>query len=545
MVGGSEGGARVKDTATTTTPRCGERAAATPTAVAVVDGTGELTWAQAWDALVRTAGGLAAGAVRPGERWAVLGDNAAPTLLAHAAGLLAGVGTVALSRQLTAAELAYQLADSGAVGVITGSGSLAEVLRAAEDVPLRMVVVHGAALPAGPISDAAPVRVLGWDDWLASAPEWTGPARGPAAPMLVYTSGTTGRPRGTEVRWIAPEARFEDSAQGAAAYLDTLVASARMPAGTHLVAGPLQHNGPLTAVRHLLTGEPVVIMERFDAERALAAIDSYRVSSSVMVPTHLRRMLALPAAVRERYDVSSMRMLSHTGSACPPPVKEAMIDWFGPVLVESYGGSEVGTLCRIDGVEWLRHRGSVGRAVPPYDVVVLDEHKAALPPGVPGLLGFRAPADRGIRYHHDPEKTAAAYVTPGVFTLGDIGYVDDDGYVYITDRAADMVVSGGVNLYPAESERLVATHPLVADVAVIGVPHPDLGEQLLALVVPVDPAHPPDPADLEAWCRRGLAAYKCPRRYEFVADLPRNAMNKLDKVAMRRPYWPTERTVAG
>jgi long-chain acyl-CoA synthetase len=239
-----------------------------------------------------------------------------------------------------------------------------------------------------------------------------------------------------------------------------------------------------------------------------------------------------------------MKLLAHTGSACPAAVKKAMIEWFGPVLVESYGGSEVGTLCRIGSSDWLARPGSVGQAVAPFEVLVLDDDGKPLPVGTPGLLCFKAPADRGIRYHHDPDKTASAYVAPGVLTLGDIGRVDDDGFVYITDRAADVVVSGGVNLYPAEGEQCLIAHPGVADVAVIGIPHPDLGEQLLALVVSAT-EEPPSAADLEAWCRRTLAPYKCPRRFEFVDVLPRNAMNKLDKPALRRPYWPSDRTVAG
>jgi acyl-CoA synthetase (AMP-forming)/AMP-acid ligase II len=226
-------------------------------------------------------------------------------------------------------------------------------------------------------------------------------------------------------------------------------------------------------------------------------------------------------------------------------VKRAMIEWFGPVLVESYGGSEVGTLCRIGVADWLARPGSVGRPVAPFDVLVLDDDGVQLPPGSTGLLCFRAPPERGIRYLHDAEKTAAAYVADGVLTLGDVGHVDDDGFVYITDRAADVVVSGGVNLYPAESERLLVTHPGVADVAVIGIPDADLGEQLLALVVPVRDADPPTAEELTAWCRRTLASYKCPKRFEYVQDLPRNAMNKPDKPAMRQRYWPAGRTVAG
>jgi acyl-CoA synthetase (AMP-forming)/AMP-acid ligase II len=514
----------------------GARAQESPHAVAIADRDGTLTWDRVAWSVDRAAARLAAVATRPGDRWAVLGDNVAPTLLAHAAGLVAGVGTVAVSRQLTAAELAYQFEDAGVVAAVTGAPRLPAVLEAAERAQLRLVVVHGATAPPDPA-----VRVVTWDAWLAAEQPADAPALGerPAAPLLVYTSGTTGRPRATEVRWVA------GTHATAAGYLRALLDESHTPAGPHLVAGPLQHNAPLTAVRHLLTGQPVVVLERFDAERALAAVHSHRVTSSVMVPTHFQRLLALPAEVRERYDVSSLRLLAHTGSACPPAVKRAVIDWFGPVLVESYGGSEVGTLCRIGVEDWLARPGSVGRPVPPFEALVLDDDGARLPAGATGLLCFRAPPERGIRYLHDAEKTAAAYVADGVLTLGDVGHVDADGFVYVTDRAADVVVSGGVNLYPAESERVLATHPGVADVAVIGVPDADLGEQLLALVVPSRAADPPAAPDLEAWCRRSLASYKCPKRYELVPDLPRNAMNKLDKPAMRRPYWPTGRTVAG
>jgi acyl-CoA synthetase (AMP-forming)/AMP-acid ligase II len=262
-----------------------------------------------------------------------------------------------------------------------------------------------------------------------------------------------------------------------------------------------------------------------------------------MVPTHMQRLLALSPGIRERYDVSSMRMVSQTGSACPVGTKLAMIEWFGPILVESYGGSESGTLCRIDSREWLAHRGSVGRPRSPYQVVVLNEDGRPLPPREVGVLGFRAPEGRGPRYHADPEKTKSAYIAPEVFTLGDVGYVDEDGYVYITDRIADMVVSGGVNLYPAESEKVLVGHPAVAEVAVIGVPHPDLGESLLALIVPSGDR--PDPAELEAYARENLAPYKVPRAYEFRTELLYNAMGKPDKKAMRAPYWSSERTIAG
>jgi acyl-CoA synthetase (AMP-forming)/AMP-acid ligase II len=506
----------------------------TRSGVALVDDTGATEWAVLDDVLQRAVGAMQATA-EPGQRWAVLGENAAATMVAHAAGLIGGTGTAAIARQLTAGEMAYQFRDAGVVAAVASVELAPVVADASRQAGVGLVVVHGTGdLPADP-----PVPVVRWADWLATAPEAEPASNRPAAPMLVYTSGTTGRARASIVRWAFGE--FASAAE----YLEALTAGAHTPDGTHLVAGPLQHNGPLTAVRHLLSGGRVVVLGKFDAERALAAIDRHRVSSSVMVPTHLQRLLALPDGVKELYDVSSMRLLAHTGSACPPAVKRAMIEWFGPVLVESYGGSEVGTLCRIDSTEWLTHQGSVGRAAAPYEVSVRGGDGVELPVGEPGLLCFRVPDGRGIQYLNDPEKTAAAYVEPGLITLGDIGRVDADGYVFVTDRAADMVVSGGVNLYPAECEQVLISHPAVADVAVIGVPHEDLGEQLLALVVPADAAAPPAFDELGVWCRERLAPYKVPKRYELVGNLPRNAMTKLDKRALRRPYWPDDRTVAG
>jgi long-chain acyl-CoA synthetase len=505
------------------------RAEADPQGIALADDSRTRTWAEVADDLERAAGALLAVAPGPSQRVSVIGENAIPTLQAHAAALTVGVGTVATARQLRAAELADQYADAGVVCAIAGPASLPAVREAAAQAGLRTIVSHGGDAPDG---------ILAWADWLASAPPVPPDAgQRPPRPLLVYTSGTTGRARGAEVRWTVTLPHT------AAEYVAAITAESGFPPGPHLVVGPMQHNAPLTSVRHLLAGQPVIILGRFDAEAVLRLIEKYGVTSSVMVPTHFQRLLALPAEVRDRYDVSSLQLVSQTGSACPADTKLAMINWFGPILTESYGGSESGTLCRIDSTEWLAHRGSVGRPRAPYQVVVLDEQNQEQPAGQVGVLGFRAPEGRGPRYHADPEKTEKAYLAPGVFTLGDVGYVDEDGYVYITDRIADMVVSGGVNLYPAESEQVLITHPAVAEVAVIGVPHADLGESLLALVVPA--GDPPDPAGLEAWCRDRLAPYKVPRAYEFRTELIYNAMGKPDKKAMRAPYWSSERTIAG
>ena len=517
------------------------RAQAEPDGLALADDSGTRTWAEVAADLNRAAGALLAAAPGSSQRVSVIGENAIPTLEAHAAALTVGVGTVATSRQLRAAELADQYTDAGVVCAIAGPASLPAVREAAAQAGLRTIVTHGAKPSDGaraPDGADTPDGVLPWAGWLASAPPVPPDAgQRPPRPPLVYTSGTTGRARGAEVRWTVTLPRT------AAEYVAAITAESGFPPGPHLVVGPLQHNAPLTSVRHLLAGQPVIILGRFDAETILRLIAEHGVTSSVMVPTHFQRLLALPAEVRDRYDVSSLRMVSQTGSACPADTKLAMINWFGPILTESYGGSESGTLCRIDSTEWLAHRGSVGRPRAPYQVVVTGEDGGELSAGEVGVLGFRAPEGRGPRYHADPEKTKKAYVAPGVFTLGDVGYVDQDGYVYITDRIADMVVSGGVNLYPAESEKVLITHPAVTEVAVIGVPHPDLGESLLALVVPA--GDPPDAAGLEAWCRERLASYKVPRAYEFRTELIYNAMGKPDKKAMRAPYWSTGRTIAG
>jgi long-chain acyl-CoA synthetase len=304
--------------------------------------------------------------------------------------------------------------------------------------------------------------------------------------------------------------------------------------GPHLAVGPLYHAGPHAAVGLLLTGTPVVVPGRFDAARVLNAIDQFSIATSVMVPTHFTRLLALPDEERARADVSSLRLIAHTGSACPIAVKRAMIDWFGPVLRESYGASESGTLSYITSADWLGRPGSVGRISPPYEVVVVDDKGARCASGVDGQLFFVDPSGRGIRYHNDPAKTAAAHTSAGVFTLGDLGHVDADGYLFITGRCTDMVISGGVNIYPAECERVLRDHPAVGDAALFGVPDDDMGERLVGIVSLVDTEVTADL--LVEHCRRLVAHYKVPKELLVVGEIPRSEMGKLDKRALRDSY---------
>jgi long-chain acyl-CoA synthetase len=300
----------------------------------------------------------------------------------------------------------------------------------------------------------------------------------------------------------------------------------------------MYHTGPLSGARLLAAGVPSVILARFDAEKTLAAIDRYRIGNTVMVPTHFVRLLALPDEVKARYDVSSLKRVSHTGAKCPVDVKRAMIEWWGPVFIDAYGASEVGTTCMITSEEWLAHPGSVGRAVPPFEALILDDDGKPVPAGQEGRLYFRDATGRGIVYHNAPEKAAEAHVAPGVFTLGEIAYMDAEGYVYITDRFSDMIVSGGVNIYPAEAEQILIHHSGVLDVACIGVPHPEMGEELKALVIPRDRNDPPPAAELIGYVRERLSHYKCPRSVDFVDDLGRNTMGKINKRKLRAPYWP-------
>jgi long-chain acyl-CoA synthetase len=431
---------------------------------------------------------------------------------------------VPVNFHLTADEATYIIRDSDSRVLFADDATIDRAMIAAEATgSLDLVITWGEQVPKGALS---------WSEWLATGNPEHPPMDVEPLPNLLYTSGTTGLPKGTEL----PPTMFVGGSD-MAAHLDALKANPMAPLGTHLVVGPMYHTGPLSGMRLLVAGVSSVIRDRFDAEATLAAIDKYKTASAVMVPTHFVRMLALPEDVRAKYDISSMKAIAHTGAKCPIDVKRKMIEWFGPVFRDAYGASEVGTTCSISSEEWLEHQGSVGRAIPPFTALVLDDDNNELPPNTEGRLYFRDATGRGVIYPNDAEKTAAAHIAPGVFTLGEIAYMDEEGYVYLTDRFSDMVVSGGANIYPAEAEHVLIEHPDVGDVACIGVPHADMGESLKALVIPTDAANPPDGAQLITWCRERLSAYKCPRSVDIVDTVGRNTMGKINKRKLRAPYW--------
>ena len=494
-----------------------------PHEVALRDERASYGWAEVDRVLDLVAGRLASAELGPDRRVAVFAQNSAETALAYLGGLYGGASVVPINFHLTAAEAAYILTDSGSSIVLAGPDTADRAVDAARLAGIDTVVAwrtppHAAVQP--------------WERWLTDSPSPPPPEQMAPRPNLMYTSGTTGFPKGTEM----PPTMFAPGSTVAEHVTNMMDTHPFAHLGPHLVVGPMYHTGPLTSVRLLGGGVPLVVLDRFDAEAVLGAIARFRPGSSQMVPTHFVRLLALPVDVRSAYDVSSLRLVGQTGASCPVEVKRAMIDWWGPVFYEAYGGSEVGVCASITSPEWLEHPGSVGRAHAPFEALVVDDDGNPLPSNHEGRLFFRDTTGRGIVYLNDPVKTAAAHLEPGVFTLGEIGYLDDDGYVFITDRASDMVVSGGVNLYPAEAERVLVEHPQIADVACIGVPHPEMGEALRALVVPVDGSAALTEQEVIAWCRERLSHFKCPRSVRVVDDLGRDAMGKLNKRRLREEH---------
>jgi long-chain acyl-CoA synthetase len=499
-------------------------ARARPEELALRDPTSTWSWAEVDDWLRPAVTALQDLDLGPERRVAILATNSAQTVLAYVACTLAGASAVAVNSHLTSSETAFILSNSDARAVLCDTTTAEVAAAAARDAGIATVAAWG----DGPLPDG--VRT-----WASFCDEDREPVTDIAPRRtLVYTSGTTGRPKGVELpptSWV-----------GGADIVEHLAGLAQNPMvghGRHLAVGPLYHSGPLTATRLLAGGAPVTVLDKFDADALLTAIERDRIASSIMVPTHFQRLLALPTARRHAADISSLRFVLQVGAACPEPVKRAMIDWWGAErLFESYGASEVGTTCMISAVDWLEHPGSVGQAVPPFEAFVRQLDGSPAAPGTEGQLWFRDTSGHGIRYLSGQGSNGAE------FTLGEIGRMDADGFVWITDRFSDMVVSGGVNIYPAEVEQALVTHRDVADVACFGVPDEEFGERLVALVVPADPAAPPSEAELKQHVRTLVAGYKVPKVFQLTDSLPRTAVGKLDKRTMRRMKQPEPETGA-
>jgi long-chain acyl-CoA synthetase len=492
-------------------------------AIIVAETGAVITYAALDAASNRVAHVLRARGIAAGDRIALFLDNTPDYYALLWGAQRCGVTFVAVSSQLTAPEVEYILTDSGARLVIA-SAKLASVATALS-VPIERYSLGGA------IPGFAP-----WENAVAAMP--TKPVAGETAgSAMLYSSGTTGRPKGI---LPAPPASNDIAAVTPLA----MIAHGFFGIGPHsiyLSTAPLYHAAPLgwgMTVQKL--GGTIVLMAKFDAEATLAHIERYRCNAGQFVPTHFVRMLKLPDETRARYDVSSLQVAIHAAAPCPVPVKRAMIDWWGPVIDEYYAGTEGNGFTAIKAAQWLERPGSVGRAIGEAVLHICDEDGNVLGPNTEGMIFFEGP--REFKYHNDPEKTAAARNVHGWSTLGDVGYVDDEGYLFLTDRKSFMIISGGVNIYPQEIENLLVAHPKVTDVAVIGAPHEEMGEMVVAVVQPADMADAGDAlaAELTAFCRASLSGVKTPRRIDFLADLPRHDTGKLYKRLLRDAYWAKE-----
>ncbi|MBS0530991.1 MAG: acyl-CoA synthetase [Proteobacteria bacterium] len=463
--------------------------------------------------------------LKAGDHIAFLMENRLAFMEICWAAQRAGLYYTAISRYLTQDEIDYIVRDCGAKVVIT-------TLKCADQIKGLL-----SDAPGAPLFFMMDEPLPGFRSWVKEAEQAqpiTPIADEVAGYDMLYSSGTTGRPKGIK------RANEHNPIDLPNPFLKLLCATmCGMNADSvYLSPAPLYHAAPLRFSMMAITlGGTVIIMEHFDAEDFLRQVQKHKITQSQLVPTMFVRMLKLPDDVRAKYDVSSLKGAIHAAAPCPVEVKAKMIEWWGPILIEYYAGSEGNGVTVSTSQQWLSHRGTVGKAVV-GKLKILDEEGNERPTGEIGTVYF---ADAPVfTYHNDPEKTQRAYNDKGWSTLGDVGYVDDEGFLYLTDRKSYMIISGGVNIYPQETEDVLIRHPAVADVAVFGVPNEEMGEEVKAVVQPNDMTKAGK--DLEAklivFCRKHLSPIKCPKSIDFEAELPRTPTGKLVKRHLRDKYWP-------
>lgn len=468
--------------------------------------------------------GLRALGLTPGDGIAVVMPNGIELMALYFAAMQSGWYLTPINHHLVGPEIAYIVDDCDAK-VFIGHERFAEACRAAAD---EFALGDDHCFAVGEVAGFRP-----WSDLTAGQPD-TAPADRTAGQPMHYTSGTTGKPKGVrrQLSGLAP-----DDAGMLFTFLLQLFGIAPDDGHVHICGSPLYHTAVLAfASSSVHLGHTVVLMDKWTPEGMLECIDRYGVTHSHMVPTQFNRLLALPDDVKDRYDVSSLRNIVHAAAPCPIDVKRRMLEWWGPVIYEYYAATEGGGTL-IGPEEWLERPGSVGTAWASSEIRILDDDGNDVPTGETGTVYMKL-ASATFEYHKNAESTEANR-REGFFTVGDIGYLDDAGYLFLCDRKSDMIISGGVNIYPAEIEGELHAHPKVADVAVFGIPHPDWGEEVKAVVQPVDDVVGDDALvdELTEWCSARLAKFKIPRSFDFADELPRDPNGKLYKRKLRDPYW--------
>ncbi len=492
-----------------------------PQQLALDDGVRRRSWAELDDRVRRWARWLRDGlGLAPGDHVAALIGNRAEGIEGILAAIHAGVWMTPINWHLTPEEIAYVLRDSGARVVFTD----AEHEAAARASGCPTVIRVGDELEGA----------------LAEASDAPMPLDGPAGGNMIYTSGTTGRPKGVKRR---PAPTLHQALEGQAAYARSIACDG---SGPHLVTGPLYHAAPLMfAIYDQACGAPILVLPRWDERAALHTIIEREVHHTHLVPTLFVRLLRLPEEERAAFRAPALHTVLHGAAPVSAAVKQRMIDWWGPILYEYWGGTEGGVTTFCDSAEWLARPGTVGRALPQFEVFAVDEQGERRPAGAEGPLYARHTRTEDLfAYHGDPDKTRAAFLDRYTHTLGDVGRVDADGWVYLTDRHAHLIISGGVNIYPAEIEAVFVEHPAVLDVAVFGIPDDEWGEQVKAAVELVPGVAPSEAlaAELLAFARSRLAGYKVPRSIDFEVALPRTAAGKLYVRRLRDRYWAGRET---
>lgn len=490
-----------------------------PQRPAVSSERGNRTFAELNDRANRLVRALRARGLRAGDSLALLCSNRPEFVEVYAAAVRAGMRLSCINWHLQADEVGYIVEDCEAKALIVED----RVARVAAEVVARQSRSLIKLAIGGPIH--------GFEAYETALEAEAG--HDIADPCLgrtmQYTSGTTGRPKG--VHWKPRLPVVSNTMAGSVPWVGGESSS--------LCTGPLYHAAPLAYSMGvpLFHGVGIVLMDRWDPERTLQLIESQKITHTHMVATMFHRLLALPSATRERYDVSSLRYIIHGAAPTPVHVKQAMMDWLGPIIYEYYAGTEGGGTA-ITPQEWLAKPGSVGRPTPGRQVAILDDQDRVLPPGQVGHVFFTVPEFGGFEYFKDPAKTASAY-RGDRFTLGDHGYLDEDGYLFLTGRTSEVIISGGVNIYPAEVDAVLMMHPAVADVATVGVPNEEFGEEVKAVVVPADGRAPSEALakELIAFCRERLAHFKCPRSVDFTAEVPRSEAGKIYRRKVRERYW--------